>query len=371
MIRCLHIYELLSKLPSLLNFFYLLKRPDTSGTATCSASALALTLTCLLTSCAPVYKANIDYTMTGGILWPGQPEKPRIKYLWSIYSLAPEMSFIDFLVGGGDPSDPKTSLVLLRPYSVYFEGERLYITDPGAMRVTVVNVKTMDVLQVGVSGKGELNYPIGVVADKTGNIYVTDSELNKVFVYDKDGKFIRNFSNINFKRPTGIAYDNERDLIYVVDTLEHKVYGIGSDGNVRVSFGGRGEGDGEFNYPTCITVNKDGRVCVSDTLNFRIQCVNREGKFISKFGLIGNSFDRFTMPKGVAADSEGDIYVVDSGQDMVKIFNRGGELLLFFGEKGINRGLFSLPSGIFIAQDDKIYVADTLNQRVQVFQFLK
>lgn len=322
-------------------------------------------------SCAPVYRAHIDYSMSGGILWPGKPERPRIKYLWSIYSLAPETSFVEFLAGGGDPLDPKTSLTLLGPYSVYFENDRLYIADPGAMRVTVVNIKTMDVLQLGVSGRGELDYPVCMVTDKTGNIYVTDSVLNKVFIYDRDGKFIRNFSNINFQRPTGIAYDRERDIIYVVDTLEHKVYGIDSNGGVRMSFGKRGEGDGEFNYPTHITVDKDGRVYVSDTLNFRIQCFDRQGRFIFKFGTQGDSFDRFTMPKGVATDSEGNIYVVDAGQEMVKIFDRNGRLLLFFGEKGKDRGMFWIPSGIFIDRDDKIYVADTYNQRVQVFQLLK
>ncbi len=323
-----------------------------------------------ITGCAPVYKANIDYTMSGGILWPGAPEKARIKYLWSISSLAPEMTIVDFLAGGGDPTDPKTSLALLRPYGVYFENDRLYITDTGAMRVTVVNIKTMDVFQIGVSGKGELNYPVGVVADKAGNIYVTDSDLNKVFVYNSEGKFLRNFSNINFQRPTGIAYDKEKDLIYIVDTLEHKVYGIGSDGKVRMSFGKRGEGDGEFNYPTHIAVDKEGKVYVSDTLNYRIQCFDRQGKFVFKFGTIGDTYDKFTMPKGIAPDNEGNIYVVDSGQDIVKIFNRGGKLLLFFGEMGINKGMFWIPSGMIIDKDDKIYIADTYNQRVQVFQFL-
>jgi len=331
---------------------------------------LAAGLIIIISSCAPVYKANIDNTMSGGILWPGQPEKPRIKYLWSIYSLAPEMSFFDFIAGGGDPSDPKYSLTLMKPFSVYFESDRLYITDPGAMRVTVVNIKTMDVLQLGISGKGEIDYPVGIIVSKTGDIYVADSELNKVLVYDKEGKFTGNFSSVIFKRPTGLAYDRERDVIYVVDTLDHKVYGIGSDGNVRISFGMRGEGNGEFNYPTHINADKDGRVCVSDTLNFRIQCFDRQGKFISRFGVVGDEYDKFTMTKGVAADSEGNIYVVDSGRDMVKIFNREGKLLLFFGDKGNERGMFWLPAGIFIDRDDRIYVADTFNQRVQVFQFL-
>ncbi|MDO9288325.1 MAG: hypothetical protein Q7T83_06000, partial [Thermodesulfovibrionales bacterium] len=108
----------------------------------------------IVIGCAPVYKANIDYIASEGILWPGQPEKPRIKYLWNLYSLAPRMSFVDFLAGGGDPSDPKASRALVMPYSVYFEGERLYVADSGAMRATVINIKTMEVLQLGLSGKG-------------------------------------------------------------------------------------------------------------------------------------------------------------------------------------------------------------------------
>ncbi len=321
-------------------------------------------------SCAPLYKANIDMTASEGIIWPGPPEKPKIKYLWSIYSLTPEMSLVDFIAGGGVPSDLKTSPTLLRPYGVYFENDRLYVTDPGAMRVTVVNVKTKDVLQIGVDGKGELMYPIGIVADKTGNIYVTDSEAGKVNVYNQDGKFIKNFSGVKFKRPTGIAYDKERDMIYIVDTAEHKVYGLGADGSVKMSLDKRGEGDGEFNYPTHVSVDKDGGICVSDTLNFRIQCFDKDGKFAFKVGEAGDSFDSLTMPKGMTFDSDGNIYVVDSGQDMVKIFNRDGKLLLFFGEKGWERGMFWIPAGIFIDKDDRIYLADTFNQRVQVFQFL-
>jgi len=321
--------------------------------------------------CAPVYKANIDYIASEGILWPGQPEKPRIKYLWSLYSLAPRMSFVDFLAGGGDPTDPKASPVLVMPYSVYFEGERLYVADSGAMRATVINIKTTEVLQLGISGKGELEFPVGIVADKAGNIYVSDSDLNKVFVYDKDGKFIGNLSEVKFVRPAGLAYDKDKDLIYVVDTQDHKVYGISpANGSVRLIIGKRGEADGEFNYPTHIAVDKDGSIWVADAMNFRIQGFDRQGKFISKFGSAGDSYDKFAIPKGVAADSEGNIYVVDSGQDMVKIFNRDGRLLLFFGEKGNNRGMFWLPAGIFIDKDDKIYVADAYNHRVQVFQFL-
>jgi DNA-binding beta-propeller fold protein YncE len=324
----------------------------------------------LFAGCAPVYKANIDYEMSGGILWPGPPEKPRIKYLWSISSLAPAETIIDVITGGAGGIDPKESLTLLNPYSIYFENERLYVTDIGAMRVTAINIKTMDVIQIGVGGGGDLSYPIGVVTDKAGNIYVTDSELNKVLVYDKDGRFLRYLSDVNFQRPTGIAYDKEKDIIYVADTLEHRVYGIASNGSVRLSFGKRGIEDEEFNYPTHLTVDREGRIYVTDSINFRVQCFDRNGRFLFKFGDVGDSFEKFTMPKGNAVDSEGNIYVVDSGQDMIKIFDKNGRLLLFFGEKGAEKGMFWLPSGIFIDKDDKIYVADTYNRRVQVFQFL-
>jgi len=66
-----------------------------------------------------------------------------------------------------------------------------------------------------------------VALDAQDNIYVTDSESGKIFVFDADGKYRHALGSLKggegyFKRPTGIAVDSAAQRIYVTDTLRDK-----------------------------------------------------------------------------------------------------------------------------------------------------
>jgi DNA-binding beta-propeller fold protein YncE len=316
--------------------------------------------------------AIIDRTAEDKIVWPGTPEKPRIKYQWSLSVVSGKKSdsMYDVLVGKRDDfTDPKTSKRLLRPYSIFIdETEKLYISDPGAYRVTVIDMKTDEAIHITEAGVNELVSPVGVVS-YGGRIYVSDSVLNKVFILDEKGKMIGDFEGF-FGRPTSLAVDKERGIIYVSDTIAHKVYKYTSDGVNIGSIGIDGSGEGEFNYPTHIWLDRKGVLYVMDSMNFRVQIFSPEGNFINKFGAHGDSYENLDKPKGIATDSDNNIYVVDSIHDVIKIFDHSGRLLLFFGQKGGNYGEFSLPSGIFIDAKNNIYVGDTYNSRVQVFKYI-
>ncbi len=330
---------------------------------------------CVLVSCAPVYKARVDMTATGGILWPGPPEKPRVRYLWSLRDVgAPgegENRYLDLLAGRTleDISDPQTSPTLLRPQGVFVDENRYYIADPGAARVSVIDRKTTDVFHITEASDESLAYPRSVIADGAGAIVIADSELKKVLRYSPSGKFVGYFEG-EFQRPEGLAIDASRGIVYVVDTDAHAVYSYGTDGRRKGNVGRVGIGAGEFYYPTYAAVDRSGNLYVTDFLNFRIQVFSPDLQWLTSIGSQGDSFDTLDKPKGVAVDSGGHVYIVDAAQNMVKVFSREGKLLLFFGEKGHGYGEFYLPSGIFIDNRDTIYVADSLNMRVQAFQFL-
>ncbi|MGE5238654.1 MAG: 6-bladed beta-propeller [Chloroflexota bacterium] len=279
----------------------------------------------------------------------------------------------DFILGDatGDVTDPRTSNVLMRPYTVYVDArEKLYIADPGAVRVNVIDLKTADVLNITQAGNEEFVSPIGVLADMSGRIYVSDSQLKGVFVFDEKGTYLARFEG-EFKRPTCMAIDEKGSMIYVSDTLEHRIYKYTFEGKRTGSIGSPGSLPGQLNYPTHLFVDREGLLYVTDSMNFRIQIFDPGGNVVGSVGVLGDKHGNLEKPKGVAVDSEGDIYVVDSINDTVKIFDRKSALLLFFGERGNNLGEFWLPSGIFIDRADIIYVADTYNMRVQAFQFLR
>jgi sugar lactone lactonase YvrE len=335
---------------------------------------LALGAAALLAACAPS-RAAMDSSYSGGIFWPGPPEKPRIMYLWSMTQVAgAEKGRALRLITGDeedDVEDPRNSSFLVNPHGVFVDAsDVMYVAESGSGRVSIVDLKTMESRFLLGGSYFNLLTPIGVVADPQGRVFVTDADLRRVAVFTPKGNFER-FLDGDFKRPTGLAMDMERDALYVADTWDHsvQVYGL-KDGIRRATIGTRGDEEGKLNYPTHLAVDREGNLYVSDTLNFRIQVFSPEGVLLTAFGVAGDVVGAFDKIKGVAVDSEGHIYISDTAQDMIKIFDRDGRFLLFFGKKGHFYGDFYLPAGIYIDSRDRIYVADSYNRRIQVFQFL-
>lgn len=72
---------------------------------------------------------------------------------------------------------------------------------------------------------------------------------------------------------SGLALDDEENL-YVSDRLAAKIWVFGQDGLLRRSIGGQGEGPGEFQAPTGVSVGPDGRLYVRDV--YRVTVFGRE-----------------------------------------------------------------------------------------------
>ena len=322
-----------------------------------------------LSSCSVTPSKETESFAKPPLFWPLPPEPPKIKYIKSIErpdDLGIKKSFfaklVKIFIG-------ESVARIAKPYGITKVNDRLAVTDTAKRMVHVFDMKTGKYLEIPKDEEGKLSSPIGVAMDGEGRIYVADSQLQRVNIYNDDGKLI-NFIKGGFARPTGVAIDRNKGLLYVLDTLLHQVFIFDLKGVLKDQFGERGRDDGEFNFPTSIFVDKDGFIYITDSMNFRIQIFDKDHSFIGKFGRQGDGSGDFSNPKGVAVDSEGNIYVVDTLFDAVQIFDREGRLLLSFGRSGNDNGEFWLPSGIFIDDTDTIYVADSYNSRVQVFKFL-
>jgi len=265
---------------------------------------------------------------------------------------------------------------LVRPYSVVEDSRgRVIITDPGAQGVHIFDPVQLKYkfVERREKSKDAMLAPQCVAVDDKDNIYVTDSEAGKIFVFNADGKYQRAIGSLKggegfFKRPTGIAIDNAEQRIYVTDTLRNKIYVLDMNGEVLQSFGKIGEQTGEFNYPTELRL--DGKdLLVVDAMNFRVQALDHSGQFQFGIGAIGDSTGAMFRPKGIGVDSEGHIYVVEGSMNMVQVFDREGRLLYYFGQQGTGFGDFRLPAGLFIDRNDRVFVVDSYNRRVQMFQY--
>jgi DNA-binding beta-propeller fold protein YncE len=325
-----------------------------------------LFLTITLTGCATEKKKE-----EVNLLWPLPPDPPRVRYVKSVSDsrevLPPKGFFkraVDFLFG--EEEKPR----LIHPYGLYIGSEgKIFVTDTELQVVHLFDFNTKKYRQFFNFPGGRLRSPIGATADTEENLYITDSELGYLFQYRFNGSFVKRWET-HFTRPTGVAIDVHRKILYIVDTAEHHVLAFNLNGEKLFEFGKRGDGEGEFNFPTQIAVNPvNGEIYVADSMNFRIEQFTSEGKFIKHIGASGSQIGNFSKLKGISVDSRGIVYAVDGIYDTVQMFNEKGEFLLNFGRAGNHEGEFWLPAGIAVSQDI-IYVADSYNQRVQLFQLI-
>jgi len=83
------------------------------------------------------------------------------------------------------------------------------------------------------------------------------------------------------------------------------------NGNFQYKFGKRGGGDGEFHYPSCLSVNKSGHLILCDESHNRIQVFDLNGKFVGKFAGYGSNLSELEIPRSVAVLSNDRIVVCE------------------------------------------------------------
>jgi DNA-binding beta-propeller fold protein YncE len=300
------------------------------------------------------------------VQWPPAPAKEKVRYSMTI------SGFMEAGMSAGSLLFGKDGQELVRPLALAKGRDgRVAIADPGCGCVHLYVPSEQNYHKI-TAGETTLLSPVGIAFDEALRLYVADSTLAKVLVFDSKGGYLFSIEKTPdgvLKRPTGLAFDSEKEVLYVVDTPSHQVDAFNSKGSFLFSFGERGTGKGQFNFPTYIFRSDSGNLYVTDSMNFRIQVFDASGNFVSLFGHHGDGSGDFAVPKGVASGRGRVIYVVDSLFDSVQLFDERGEFLLAVGGRGIGPGEFWLPSGILLDDNNgMLYVCDTFNQRVQVFR---
>ena len=314
------------------------------------------------------------------LTWPAAPEVPRFLYAGTLVGEpnfrrdAPARGTLERLaraIAGLDDTPPAPR-VLQRPGMMMGDDRgRLYVSDTARGGVFVFDEGAGELLLWTQAGSGlSLVAPAGLALAPQGGLYVADAELGQVLRLDASGQPLGRIGQGRLQRPTGLARDAQRGLLYVADTAAHDIKVFDEDGALQHVIGRRGSGDGEFNHPTHLAFAQ-GELYVTDTLNHRIQVFGADGRqLVRRFGQRGLVLGNLVRPKGVAVDSEGNVYVVESYYDSLLVFSSRGEFLLPIGGTGTATGRFYLPAGVWVDTRNRVHVADMFNGRVVLFQFL-
>ncbi len=203
---------------------------------------------------------------------------------------------------------------------------------------------TADLVQIGGygTGDGQFQWPVQVVCNEDGDLFVSDEATHRITRFKEDGEFVGKWGTEGmgpgeFKGPAGIAFDPDGNLV-VVDSQNHRVQKFTAGGEYLGGFGSYGSEPGQFDLPMGVDVDELGYVYVVDWGNHRVQKLTAEGEPVIVIGKEGAENGEFNRPMGVAVDGHGDIYVCDWGNNRVQLFNQEGRYIWkFLGDATLSR----------------------------------
>ena len=188
-------------------------------------------------------------------------------------------------------------------------------------RILIFNGRGVYVGSFGMFGSldNQLSDPWGLSVDSDGNVIVADKGNSSIKIFSPDGEFLMKIGGQGTLKSPVHCIQYEKCLV-VSDKGEHCIKVFDRNGNFQYMFGKKGSGDGEFNAPSCMAVNKSGHLMVCDECNHRVQVFELNGKFIGKFGREGSNLGEFKNPASLAILSNGRIAVSEWNNHLIQLF---------------------------------------------------
>ena len=297
------------------------------------------------------------------------------------------------VAGSSDAIAGATAGLLDAPYGLYLDDSgNIYIADQANHRVQKwAPDATEGTTVAGGNGLGsnanQLSSPSDVFVDASGNIYIADTDNNRVQKWSADGLTIETVAggnavggsgNSELNSPEGVFVDASGN-IYIADTDNNRVQKWSADGlTIETVAGGNGTGSAlnQLSNPIGIFVDVSGNLFIADAGNHRVQewaSGATEGITVAGVsGTYGEDSSHLKFPFDVYVDALGSIYIADAGNHRVQKWLSGateGSTVAGGNGQGASYNQFDIPAGIFVDSAEKIYVADKNNNRVQQNQF--
>ncbi len=277
--------------------------------------------------------------------------------------------------------------------------------------------------RAGFSGDGgpairaQLNEPKGLALDAAGNLYIADSQNNRVRVVDRNGvinTFAGNGSissgggprtyndggpavNAFLHLPSGVAVDKSGN-VYIADTGDNIIRKVTTDLVINTIAGDSYPGyfdkddntsdnvlpdavDSEFNKPQDVAVDGAGNIYIADTVNNVVRKITSDGKIRTIVGDASAGFKGdsgpaekagLTTPMALVVDGSGNLYILTNGDSRIRkvdtknvITTVAGSGVPGFADGSGASAQFNFPTGLAVDSSGNLYVADSLNLRIR------
>ncbi len=323
----------------------------------------------------------------------------------------------DFSTDGGTA----TTAALENPYGVAVDSAgNLYIADTFTNRIRKVSAGIITTV-AGTSAQGFkgdggaatsawLNTPVGVAVDAAGNLYIADSQNNRVRKVKAAGGAISTVAGsgsvpfsgdggpaslAQFSTPFAVATDRSGN-VYFSDNDNSRVRKVAPNGTISTVAGTGVAGysgdngpatSAQLDYPTGLVTDAAGNLYIADSgqTHCRVRKVSTSGtittvagtgscRYTSSNGDGGPATSAQLDPYGLAFDSAGNLYIADGQNNRVRAVSTSGVITTvagtgaagYSGDGGPGTGAhLNYPFGLAVDTAGNLYIADTWNALVR------
>lgn len=266
----------------------------------------------------------------------------------------------------------------------------MYIADTGKSRILMIKGDSTKVI-----GEGTLTSPSGIFVNSQGNIYVADYGKKKIFIFDSNGKLLKEigkptepiYGTKNDFVPKKLAVDN-RNNIYVIS--EGSINGVVQFNNEGKFAGYIGSNKTDLSFkmilqrlvftdaqksqlfkvtppsPTSISIDNQGLV---HTVTNGLKSEGIKKLNISGSNILPTDMPQFSTLVDIDVDKNGNIYTICS-DGWLDVYDSFGNLLFSFGGKDSQyerMGMFKNPVAIDVTDKGYLYVVD--KEKKAIFSF--
>ncbi len=313
---------------------------------------------------------------------------------------------IHFSYKGYIGSDVITAGKLKEPEDMVIYGDNIYIVDCDNHRINKYDINGNFILSWGntlgpFQGRddGGFVYPRGIACDASGNVYVLDTQNERVQIFDPNGVFLRKFGKEGtgdgeFNFPKSMTLDNNGN-IYIADTNNKRVQKFSNSGEYRTSW--KTTDSSEIEYGARYIVFKDNKIYTMNYLGKEAQSYGLDGndvqhiskeewnskivqyeilEYENKINIFYDNGNNVTINKEdlditevnkIITDSNGDIYLLERENFRIRKINKEGDVLTEFGSDINSEGKLHYPHFMDLDNDSNIYIADSFHHTIKVF----
>ncbi len=252
------------------------------------------------------------------------------------------------------------------PYGVFVDSSRnIYIADRGNNRIRLVSANTRKISTIAGNGNfgyngdnipattASLDYPETMFIDKVGNIYIADTNNQRIrkvawntgFITTVAGNGVRGYNgdnipatSANFDYASSVSVD-ELGNIYIADYGNYRIRMVSAiTGLINTVAGNGGYGYNGDNIPATsaslasvqgLFLDKKGNIYIAGTALSRIRMVSANTGYISTvagtgdYGYNGDNIPatnaKLSHPPRVYVDDSGNIYIADSNNNRIRV----------------------------------------------------